>query len=218
MPERFAFPTRDRSAALWIPYVPTDADRSLASPGRTYSMQVVARLRPGATLHQLRAQLEAANGDVAKAQRTTFGSPDYVAMSLLDFISGPARTWLLLLLVATCLVLLAACANVANLLLARATRRGQELATRAALGASRARLARTLVFEGLMLSLAAAAAGIAVSVWGVDVAKAALPNGLARASDIAVDARVLWVSVTAAVLSAASRSAPRPPGSRLGVI
>ena len=113
---------------------------------------------------------------------------------------GPAKSWLLLVLAAVGFVVIVGCVNAASLLLARATVRSRELATRAALGASRARLARTLLAEGLLLALLASAAAIVLAPWGVAAAKATLPEGLARVSNVAVDARVLLASVLAAVL------------------
>jgi putative ABC transport system permease protein len=95
---------------------------------------------------------------------------------------------------------LVACANVANLLLARGTTRIQELATREALGASRGRLALGLLLEGLLLSVLSGAVALLISAWGIFFAKANLPTGLSRASTIALDLRVLTVSLAASLV------------------
>lgn len=179
---------------LFIPYVPTEADRSHASPGRTYAMWVVGRLAPGATIDQARADIERVSA--------SFGTTpaDIRVMPLHERVVGPAGSWLLFALAAVGVVLLIACVNVASLLLARASVRVRELATREALGASRARLARGFLLEGLMLSLTAALVAVALSFRGVEIARTLLPENLARTSTIAVDARVLIVSIAVSAL------------------
>jgi predicted permease len=198
MPKDFAFwMYQGQAADFWVPYVPTAQDRSEASRGRSYFLQVFGRLHPGSSIDQVESQaIAVAAGLNPSYQR----AGRFAALPLQDFVIGPAKSWLLLMLAAVGLVLFASCINVANLLLARGTTRRRELATREALGASRARLARTLLFEGLLLAVGAAIAGVGVSYWGVQVAKSLLPAGLARAGEIAVDGRVLMVSVSAAVL------------------
>ena len=198
MPKDFAFWLyQGKSAEFWVPYVPNSNDRSEASPGRAYFLQVFGRLRPTASSDQVQSQADAVSARMSPSSQR---AGRFATLPLQDLVIGPAKSWLLLVLAAVGLVLLASCINVANLLLARATTRRRELATREALGASRARLARTLLFEGLLLAVGAAAAGVTLSYWGVDVAKSLLPEGLARVGEIAVDGRVLMVSISAAML------------------
>ena len=202
MPMGFTYPIGPaRATDAWVPYVPRPRDLDHGTPGRGYSLQIVARLKPDATLDHAREQVERATAAVVAAYpKQTFwkdGRP--VVMGLQDFVVGPAGRWLVLVLGAVALVLVIAYVNVANLLLARATVRARELALRAALGAARSRIARMLAVESLMLSLAAAACGIVLAIWGVSVATASLPAGLARASAIALDLRVLAVAIATAI-------------------
>jgi putative ABC transport system permease protein len=201
LPPGVTFPIQATgSPEAFVPYVPTPTDRDLSSHGRTYSMSVVGRLRTGATLAQANIELDQRTAAMAAGQNGTPPNADtFVVQSLSDRVLGYARAWLYLVLAAVGVVLLVACVNVANLFLARTAVRMRDVAMRLALGASRARLTRVLLFEGAILSLTAAAAGIGLSFWGVSVAKATLP-ALARASSIAVDGRVLAISVSASLL------------------
>jgi putative ABC transport system permease protein len=186
LPEGVSYPIGSGAPAeVYVPYVPSVADRSPAAPRRGF-ISVVGRLRPGVTIEQARADANRLAGAVV--------------VPLHDFVVGPAKTWLMLVLAAVGLVLLVACANVANLLLARGTTRVHDLATREALGASRGRLAAGLLLEGVLLALASGAAAVVLSFWGVAIAKASLPPGLTRVSTIAVDSRVLATSMAIAVL------------------
>jgi putative ABC transport system permease protein len=199
MPAEFAFWLyQGKAANFWVPYVPSADDRNEASPGRGYIFQVFARVRPSVSSDQARSQVDTV---WARMRKPSFDrGSSFVTLPLQDLVVGPAKSWLLLMLAAVALVLLASCVNVANLLLARATRRRRELATREALGASRARLGRTLLLEGLLLALVAAGAGIVLSYWGIGVARSVLPDALARVKDISLDGRVLFVSASAAGL------------------
>ena len=204
MPKGFTYPIGPaRATDAWVPHVPRARDLDHASPGRSYYLQIVGRLKPGATLEQAREQVERATAAVVAAypNQTFWKDGRPVVTSLQDFVVGAAGRWLVLVLGAVALVLVIAYVNVANLLVARATVRARELALRTALGAARARIARMLVGESLMLSLAAAALGIVLAIWGVSIATASLPVGLARASSITLDLRVLAVSIGAAVLT-----------------
>jgi predicted permease len=204
MPPEFTYPVGgDTFTDVWIPFVPRDNDRDLSSRGRGYYLQVVGRLRPGASLEQARADVERVR-DRIEAEYPSSGWKDRrVRVVLLrDHIIGPAKGWMLLVLGAVGLVLLVACLNVANLLLLRATSRQRDLAVRTALGASRGRLFRDVLLESVVLAAASAGAGVLMAVWGVDLVRAFLPEGLARASDIAVDGRVLTMACVAAAATA----------------
>jgi putative ABC transport system permease protein len=191
----------------YIPTVATAAERSDDAPGRTYNAFVVGRLRPGATVAQAQQQVDAINA--ARQHGDKAADRLHVPQPLLDYVVGPAKSWLVLVLAGVGCVLLVACVNVASLFLTRATARMRELATREVLGASRRRIAATLLLEGLLLSVTAGLAGVGIALWAIEIVKTALPAGLARASMIALDARVLTVcGVVVIVCGAAFASAP----------
>ena len=134
-------------------------------------------------------------------------------ISLHEHLVGRVKSWMLMLLAAVGLLLLISCANVANLMLARATARSREIGIRAALGATRWRLIRGLLAEGLLLSLLSAAIGVVVAWWGIHAIKAWLPAGLPRLGAIAMDLRVLGAATAAAILTGAT-STPAVHASR----
>lgn len=203
-----SYPVQFKPVDAYVPYIPsaTDLDyRSVATRGLDMSMDVVGRLRPGVSIDQARADIERLSGVLAAAVPGTH-LPRPIVTPLLDFVVGPAKSWLLLVLAAVTLVILAACVNVANLLLTRGSLRARELATREALGATRSRIRWSLILEGLFLTISASAAGVGLSVWGVHLAKSNLPAGLARASTIAIDGRVLAMAVAITIMSGLATS------------
>jgi predicted permease len=202
MPADVSFPiSAFMPPELYVPYVATADERSPALGNREFALYVVGRLKPYTTLVAARADLEHASNAMTSAfPQAMEKDSTLVVSSLQDRVIGPAKQWLYLVLIAVAVVLVIACLNVANLFLARTAARTREIATRLSLGASRGRLARVLLMEGTMLALVSAAAGVGVSFWGVSIAKASLPASLARTSGIAVDLRVLVVSIVAAVL------------------
>lgn len=172
------------SPDLYVPYVVTDADRA---NNRGYSIAIVARLKRGVSV-------EGALADVKRV--STVG---VVVRRLHDHVVGSASRTLLLTLTVTGLVLLVASVNVASLMVARATMRSAEFATRLALGSSPRRLAMSLVMEGLMLSTVAAAAATIISYWGVQIVTSGLPADLPRASTISIDGRILTATILVAL-------------------
>jgi putative ABC transport system permease protein len=170
MPPRFAFPERQEA---WTPLAPV----AHADPRNSHgSYAVKARLKPGVTFERAQAELAA----LGRALETEYPSDNrgwgLRAMTLAEEMIGPQTEAIILtMLGAVSFVLLIACANVANLMLARATSRQREVAVRSALGAGRARIVRQLLTESLLVSIAAGAFGVFIGVWGLELIRNAFP-------------------------------------------
>lgn len=210
MPEDFQFPHPRlpfaEAADLWIPLV--YSAEQVAQRQGPYYLQVVSRLKPGVTLSQARAEMNSL-GQRFESEYRGYRGPNgadggwRITLSpLQEEAVGSSRRALLLLFGAVALVLLIACANVANLLLVRAAVRQKEFALRLALGASRWRITRQLLVESLILAVLGGAAGFLTAVWGVD-SLASLPGpNLPRMQDANLDWRVLVFTVLLTILTA----------------
>ena len=201
MPQAFAYPVgSDRPADMLVPLMFPKDDR-VKGGSHNYNYTVIGRLKDGVSLRQASDEMWRLSEQLdAQDPKWTPGRRAYV-LTLHDHLVGKARGWMLMLLAAVVLVLLIACANVANLLLVRATGRAREMGIRAALGASPWRIVRGLVVEGLMLSLGGAALGVALAAGGVAVLRAWLPAGLPRVATIGLDPRVLAAAIGAALVT-----------------
>jgi putative ABC transport system permease protein len=167
--------------------------------------ELFGRLAPGATLERARAELKAVHASMVHTHPESYSAAARVGLevkTLRDQLASPARTILLLLLAAAAVVFVIACSNVANLILARSVRRESELAVRAALGASRGALRRTLLAESLVLCVVGAALGLLLARPLVAVAARYAARFSVRALEARVDGSVLWLGAGLAMVAA----------------
>ena len=209
MPAAFRFPFLTKSEQLWIPLVQDPLFGSWMNRRGGHWLQVTGRLKPGVSLTQAQAELDALSARFAKEFPAENGGWTIRMVPLQQMIVGNAKPPLLVLLGAVGLVLLIACANIANLLLTRATSRAREIAVRTTLGAGRARIVRQLLSETAVLGLLGGATGIALAYWGVQGLSALLPESLPRVNAIRVDNVVLgFALLLSAIASCAFGLAP----------
>lgn len=195
MPQGFTYP---ESTEVWIPRETLPAQTSRTA----HNWSVIGRLRSGIELEQARADLSAIGRKFKQDYGKDVDAVDLALIPLQEYQVRNVRGGLWILFGAVGFLLLIACANVANLLLAQATARRKELAVRAALGATRFRLARQFVTESMTLALIAAAVGVLLSVWGVDVLVALNKGNLPRADEIGVNGRALIFTLGLSMLVA----------------
>ncbi len=196
MPPEFKVPRGETE--VWAPV-------HVVSAGAAYRgvhfLRTYARLKPGVTIAQAQSEMGAIDRRLAEAFPGENSRRQTVLISLHDRVIGQVKPALLILFGAVGLVLLIACVNFANLLLARAAARGQELVVRVALGADRLRLTRQLLTESVLISLLGGAAGVALAVWGVELLVAMKPANLPRLETIGVDGRALLFTLAVSVLT-----------------
>jgi predicted permease len=222
MPPGFAYPPGSSQAAdLWTLWALRPQDR-VPGAGGARSLgghQSIARLKADVSFDQAQAQMSQVAATIAAANPTTNNGRGIGIRPLRDHLVGTStRMWMLMLLAAVGIVLLIACANVANLWLARASVQQRDAAVRAALGASRSRLVQRVLIESLVVSAAGTAVGLALAWSFVRVLATALPDNLARVTTVGIDARVLTVAAVAALVTGlVSGIAPALQGSSPGL-
>ncbi len=195
MPAEFTF---GKDAQLWVPLVFTPQD--LANRNTLY-LEVVARLLPGVALGQAKANMTAvAHNIVAEASGTGLRW-DVVIVPLKEQAVGNLRATLYILLGAVGFVLLVACANVANLLLARAAQRTREIAVRTAMGASRRRLIRQTLTESVVLGFLGGAFGLVLAFWSLSLLVRFNPGNIPRLEEVGIDAWVLVFTLAVSLLT-----------------
>ncbi|HEY2435225.1 MAG TPA: ADOP family duplicated permease [Vicinamibacterales bacterium] len=186
------------SMPVWVPLGWTDTDRAVRE---NHNYQAIARLAPGATLAQARSELAVISRRLEAAYPSQNAGWGGTAIPLQELIVGDVRTSLLLLLAAVALVLLIACANAGNLILARAMGRRKEIAIRAALGAGRTRVLQHLLVEALVLALAGGAAGLLLAQLALAAGASLLADQIPRADAASIDAHVLLFMIGVSCLT-----------------
>jgi putative ABC transport system permease protein len=196
VPEGMCFPD---DSELWVPlrFQPAEMNER-----QSFYLDVIARLKPGVSMEQAQKEMEAIAARLGELYPQTNGSYSVGVISLHEKTVGDVGKLLLLLLGAAAFVLLIACANVANLLLARGSAREREMSLRAALGASRLRLLRQLMTENALLCLLGGSLGVVMANSAVSALRLMLPVALPRKDAILLDGRVLLFAAATAVVAA----------------
>ena len=202
LPPGFRFPLDSVKVEVYTPLGQTGVAVEIWAQRGAHFMSAVGRLAPGVSLAQAEADLGGISRSLAERYPDTNATRMVRLAPLARELSGDVRPALLVLLAAVGFVLLIACGNVANLLLARATGRQRELAVRAALGASRLRVVRQLLTESLLLGLVGGGCGLLLALWGTDLLRSLAPQSLSRLRTISVDGLVLAFTAGVSILTA----------------
>ncbi|MCU1267444.1 MAG: hypothetical protein JWM21_3762 [Acidobacteria bacterium] len=202
MPRAFQFPIQNDPVELWTTVaVDREGKESITEERGAHYINVIGRLKPGVSKEQARAEMASIGARLEQQYPDKNLHRSVGIEPALDALVGNIRPVLLILLGAVGCVLLIACANVANLLLARAMSRHKEMAIRSALGASRMRVVRQLLTESVLLSLAGGALGLVLAVWWSDLLVALGKRDIPRALQVGIDWRVLGFTLGVSLLT-----------------
>jgi putative ABC transport system permease protein len=203
MPARFEFPfDTENPPQIWVPVLASRFSAQWAEQRGASFLKAIGRLRPGVALPAAQSELSAIEARIDAANPRN-GVHGVMVRPFQDVLVKNYRPALVALLGAVAAVLLIACANIANLLLARGMSRRREMAVRTALGASRVRIVRQLLIESLTLAAAGGAAGTVVALWGVDALVRISPVQIPRLNTVHIDRSVLIFTVLASLLTGA---------------
>ena len=192
MPQGYAFPSR---VEMWVPVGQLSDQPSWQQRGNHPGLYGVARLKPGVTLDEAKAEMDKIGANLEKQYNDSNAGNGVGVRPLLEIFVSDVRRALWVLFAAVGFVLLIACANIANLLLARSTSRQKEMAIRAAMGAGRWRIARQLLTESVLLSLVGGTLGLLLARWGIDLILYISPDSIPRAREIGINWQILAFTV-----------------------
>jgi len=203
VPQYFYFCCESMNFELGDVYVPIGSGSGSWLTQRDFrpGIRAVGRLKPGLTIAQAQADMNEIAVNLGRTYPDTNKNTGVVLTPLRERMVQGIQSTLLILLAAVGFVLLIACANVANLLLSRATGRAREFAIRSVLGATQHRVMRQLLTESLLLSIAGGGLGLLFASWGTQAGLRVLPEALPRANDVRMDPRVLFFTLAVAILA-----------------
>ncbi len=201
MPSGFNFPLEEEKSDYWMPLTANPANRLVLANRYNKFLIVIAKLKPETSLPTAQSGIEIISRRLELQYPEVNTGWMVRLVPLQEDIVGNLRPSLLVLQSSVLLILLIACANVANLLLSQSAARAKEIAVRAALGAGRGRIVRQLLTESLLLAFLGAGLALLIAVWGIDLIKVISPANLPRVSEINLDARVIGFTLVISVLT-----------------